>query len=80
MAKSMTQLREQLSAIEPDERTYEGIGPSEVPLLRDLVHEVLPRARERVGPVSGTVLSFFGFRSARMFSACTMKSCQISVW
>ena len=31
-----------------------GVG---VPLLRDLMHDVLPRARERGGPVSGTVFA-----------------------
>ncbi len=37
MSKSSAQLREQLSAIEPDDRTYEGIGPSEVEPLQELL-------------------------------------------
>jgi HEAT repeat protein len=39
MPKSLSQLRQQLSAIEPDERTYEGIGPSEVDLLVGLLDD-----------------------------------------
>jgi hypothetical protein len=39
MAMSMSELRQQLSAIEPDERTYEGIGPSEVDLLKELLDD-----------------------------------------
>lgn len=39
MPKSMSELRQQLSAIEPDERTYEGIGPAEVDLLRQLLDD-----------------------------------------
>jgi hypothetical protein len=39
---SMAQLREQLSAIEPDESTYEGIGASEVDLLRQLLDDDEP--------------------------------------
>jgi HEAT repeat protein len=39
MPKSLAQLREQLSDIEPDERTYEGIGPSEVDMLVDLLDD-----------------------------------------
>ena len=39
MPKSLPQLREQLSNIEPNERTYEGIGPSEVDALRDLLDD-----------------------------------------
>jgi HEAT repeat protein len=35
----MSELRRQLSAIEPDERTYEGIGPSEVDLLTELLDD-----------------------------------------
>jgi HEAT repeat protein len=34
---AMAELRQQLSAIEPDESTYAGIGPSEVPQLRQLL-------------------------------------------
>jgi len=39
MTKSLAQLREQLSDIEPDERTYEGIGPAEVDMLVDLLDD-----------------------------------------
>lgn len=39
MSKSLPQLRQQLSAIEPDEHTYEGIGPSEVDLLVHLLDD-----------------------------------------
>jgi HEAT repeat protein len=39
MPKSLSQLREQLSDIEPDERTYEALGPSEVDLLLDLLDD-----------------------------------------
>jgi HEAT repeat protein len=39
MPKSMSELRQQLSAIEPDEHTYEGIGPSEVDLLSELIDD-----------------------------------------
>jgi HEAT repeat protein len=39
MPKSLSELREQLSAIEPDERTYEGIGPSDVDSLVRLVDD-----------------------------------------
>jgi HEAT repeat protein len=39
MPKSRSQLRQQLSAIEPDERTYEGIGPPEVDLLLRLLDD-----------------------------------------
>jgi HEAT repeat protein len=38
----MSQLREQLSAIEPDEHTYEGIGSSEVDLLTELLDDEEP--------------------------------------
>jgi HEAT repeat protein len=37
MPMSMSELRRQLSAIEADESMYEGIGPSEVPLLQELL-------------------------------------------
>jgi hypothetical protein len=43
MQMSMSQLREQLSDIEPDDRTYEGIGTSEVDLLRQLLDDDEPR-------------------------------------
>ncbi len=33
------QLRQKLSAIEPTESIYEGIGPSEVELLRELLQD-----------------------------------------
>jgi HEAT repeat protein len=39
MPKSMSQLRRQLSDIEPDERTYEGIGPSDVDLLTEMLDD-----------------------------------------
>ena len=39
MAKPLEELREQLSAIEPDERTYAGLGPADVPALRTLLDE-----------------------------------------
>jgi HEAT repeat protein len=39
MPKSLPELREQLSAIEPDEKTYEGIGASEVESLRRLLDD-----------------------------------------
>lgn len=39
MAKSLSQLREQLSAIEPDQTTYESIGPAEVELLEGLLDD-----------------------------------------
>ena len=39
MSMSMEELRQQLSAIEPDERTYRGIGSEEVPLLRRLLDD-----------------------------------------
>ncbi len=39
MPKSLSQLRAQLGDIEPDERTYEALGPSEVDLLLDLLDD-----------------------------------------
>src|SRR5438874_199410 len=42
MPISMTDLRRQLSAIEPDEGTFENIGPSEVDLLRELLDDEEP--------------------------------------
>jgi HEAT repeats len=39
MPMSMAELRQQLSTIEPDESTYEGIGPSEVDSLRELLED-----------------------------------------
>jgi HEAT repeat protein len=39
MPKSLSELRDQLSAIEPDERTYHGIGPAEVDSLLDLLDD-----------------------------------------
>lgn len=39
MSMSSSALREQLSAIEPDESTYEGIGASEVDALRELLED-----------------------------------------
>jgi len=35
----ISELRKQLSAIEPDESTYEGVGPPEVDLLKDLLQD-----------------------------------------
>jgi HEAT repeat protein len=42
MPMTMEELRRQLSAIEPDENTYSGIGPSELPLLEQLVRDPEP--------------------------------------
>ena len=42
MPMSMSKLREQLSDIEPDDHTYNGIGPSEVDLLRQLLDDEEP--------------------------------------
>jgi len=42
MAKTLEQLRAQLSAIEPDDSTYEGIGPEDVPLLEQLLQDEKP--------------------------------------
>jgi hypothetical protein len=39
MSKSLSELREQLSAIEADEHMYEGIGPSDVDALVRMVNE-----------------------------------------
>jgi HEAT repeat protein len=39
MSKTLEQLRYQLSAIEPDESTYDGIGPSEIPLLERVLQD-----------------------------------------
>ena len=39
MTMTMDELRAQLSSIEPDESTYAGIGPDEVPLLRELLDD-----------------------------------------
>jgi HEAT repeat protein len=36
---TLEQLRNQLSAIEPDEGIYDGIGPSDIPLLEQLLQE-----------------------------------------
>jgi HEAT repeat protein len=35
---TLQQLKNQLSAIEPSEGTYDGIGPEEIPLLTQLLH------------------------------------------
>ena len=37
MSKTLEQLRDQLSAIEPDDSIYDGIGPSEIPQLEQLL-------------------------------------------
>ncbi|HSL44510.1 MAG TPA: HEAT repeat domain-containing protein [Anaerolineales bacterium] len=42
MPKTLEELRTQLSAIEPDDSTYEGIGPEEVPLLEQLLQDEKP--------------------------------------
>jgi HEAT repeat protein len=39
MSKSRQELLQQLSDIEPTERTFDGIGPEDVDLLRDLLGE-----------------------------------------
>jgi len=39
MAMSQEELRERLSAIEPTEDTYRGIGADEVPMLRELLDD-----------------------------------------
>jgi HEAT repeat protein len=39
MTMSMSELRSQLSSIEPDESTYAGIGAEEVDLLRELLDD-----------------------------------------
>jgi HEAT repeat protein len=39
MSKTLEQLRHQLGAIEPDDSTYAGIGPSEIPLLEQLLQD-----------------------------------------
>jgi hypothetical protein len=39
MSKSLSELRDQLSAIEADERMYEGIGPPDVDALVSMVEE-----------------------------------------
>lgn len=42
MAMTLEELRRQLSAIEPDEATYSGIGPDEIPLLEQLARDPEP--------------------------------------
>jgi len=39
MPMTLSELRTRLSEIEPTERMYEGIGPSEVPVLRQLLDD-----------------------------------------
>ena len=39
MPMTLDQLKNQLSAIQPDESTYAGIGASEVPLLEQLLRD-----------------------------------------
>jgi HEAT repeat protein len=39
MSMSIAEVRQQLSDIEPDQSTYEGIGASEVELVRELLEE-----------------------------------------
>jgi HEAT repeat protein len=42
MPMTLEQLRNQLSAIEPDDGIYAGIGPSEIPLLEQLLQDTEP--------------------------------------
>jgi HEAT repeat protein len=42
MAMTLEQLRNQLSAIEPSDSTYAGIGPAEIPLLVELLQDEEP--------------------------------------
>lgn len=42
MAKTLEQVRRQLSAVEPNDSTYHEIGPSEVPLLDQLLQASEP--------------------------------------
>jgi HEAT repeat protein len=42
MAMTLEELRRQLSAIEPDEATYSGIGAAEIPLLEQLARDPEP--------------------------------------
>lgn len=42
MPKTESELREQLSAIEPDDDTYRGIGPADIPTLRRLLNDPEP--------------------------------------
>src|SRR3712207_5760174 len=39
MPMTLSELRSQLGDIEPTERIYQGIGPDEVPLLRELLND-----------------------------------------
>jgi HEAT repeat protein len=39
MALTLEQIKHQLSSIEPDESTYYGIGPSEIPFLEQLIQD-----------------------------------------
>lgn len=39
MPMTLEQIRNQLSAIEPDDSIYDGIGPSEIPLLEQLLQD-----------------------------------------
>jgi HEAT repeat protein len=39
MSKTFEELRSQLSAIEPNDGTYAGIGPSDIPLLSQLLQD-----------------------------------------
>ncbi len=39
MTMTLEQIKNQLSAIEPDDSTYSGIGPSEIPLLEELLQD-----------------------------------------
>lgn len=39
MPMTLEQIRNQLSAIEPNDGTYSGIGPSEIPFVEQLLHD-----------------------------------------
>ena len=39
MPMTLEQIKNQLSAIEPDDGTYSGIGPSEIPFLEELLQD-----------------------------------------
>jgi len=47
MAMTREQLRSRLSAIEPEEGIYDQIGPDEIPLLEELLHDNEPWVASR---------------------------------
>jgi hypothetical protein len=55
MAMTSEELRTQLSDIEPTEQTYDGIGPAEVGLLRELVGDEEPWLAARAVHALGRV-------------------------